>query len=83
MKRSHAGLAFSVCVLIPVFLAGCGGSDTNNSTGVAAPDLNVAPVFLVASSLTKNTNDGVTDDLLTAGLGTSGLLVTVAAPGTL
>jgi para-nitrobenzyl esterase len=36
MKRSHAGFAVFVCVLISIFLAGCGSSNNNNS--VAAPD---------------------------------------------
>jgi para-nitrobenzyl esterase len=37
MKRSDARLAFSVCALISVFLAGCGSSN-DNSTIIVVPD---------------------------------------------
>ena len=37
MKRSNAGLAFVVCALISIFLAGCGSSN-NSSSSVAVPD---------------------------------------------
>jgi para-nitrobenzyl esterase len=38
MKRSHAGLAFFVCVLISIFLAGCGSSNNSSIGSVAVPD---------------------------------------------
>lgn len=53
-------------------LAGCGGG------GTPAPDLNVMPP-VVANMAAPASYDGVTDDLLTAGLGKTGLAG--AAPG--
>lgn len=49
-------------------LAGClgGGGDSGE-------DINAAPSFVVVSSVTTKTYDGTSDDLLTAGLGKSGL----------
>ncbi|WP_422846557.1 D-(-)-3-hydroxybutyrate oligomer hydrolase [Acidovorax sp. M2(2025)] len=53
-------------------LAACGGS------GSEGPALNAKPAFLGA--ITETTYDGATDDLLTAGLGASGLAAAVPPP---
>ena len=52
-------------------LAGCG----------ASPDLNALPSFVVQGSVTSKTYDGNSDDLLTGGLGASGLVSTANPPG--
>ncbi|MBL8363602.1 MAG: D-(-)-3-hydroxybutyrate oligomer hydrolase [Rubrivivax sp.] len=53
-------------------LGGCGGS-TTVEIGAGDYEVNVRPGFVVASSLTSTTYDGTADDLLTAGLGKTGL----------
>ncbi len=50
---------------MPTLLAGCWGEDTYT------PEANVKPAFV--GSVTKTAYDGVSDDLLTAGLGKTGL----------
>jgi hydroxybutyrate-dimer hydrolase len=52
------------------FLAGCGGGGGGTAGGTAFT-INTKPIFVGA--ITKTTYDGVTDDLLTGGLGKSGL----------
>jgi hydroxybutyrate-dimer hydrolase len=56
--------------------AGCGGDD--RSIGGGDYEVNVKPSF--AGAATTTTYDGTTDDLLTAGVGKSGLVSTAAAP---
>ena len=60
------------CVSVCAFaaLAACGGDPT--------PDVNRLPSFLGA--VTEKTYDGVSDDLLTAGLGKAGLAGVLPAP---
>jgi len=57
--------AFALAVIAASLLAGCWGSDTYS------PESNVKPAFV--GVVTKSTYDGVSDDLLTAGLGKTGL----------
>jgi hydroxybutyrate-dimer hydrolase len=47
----------------------------------ASPDANVLPSFVVKGSVVSTAYDGNSDDLLTGGLGASGLVSTAAAPG--
>ena len=63
-------------LLAPVLLTACGGSDSAPEP-VAAPVVNVLPSF-VAGSVAQMSYDGATDDLLTAGLGKTGLLAAAA-----
>lgn len=56
--------------------AGCGGDDL--SVGGGDYEVNVKPAF--AGIATTASYDGTTDDLLTAGVGKSGLVSTAAAP---
>ena len=60
--RRQAGLAAAAASLL---LAGCWGSDTYT------PEQNIKPSFV--GTITKSTYDGSSDDLLTAGLGKTGL----------
>lgn len=73
-------LRFAVFGAAALILAGCGsGSDSANNNVVTVPNsnepiaenINVKPAYLEA--ITQNNYDGVSDDLLTAGLGKSGL----------
>jgi hydroxybutyrate-dimer hydrolase len=64
--RSGAGLASLVAGSVAGILAGCGGSDS-----LPVQDLNIKPSFL--GTVQKTSYDGVSDDLLTAGLGKTGL----------
>ena len=59
----YAGAVASVAAALMV--AGCWGDDTYT------PEQNVKPAFV--GTITKSTYDGNTDDLLTAGLGKTGL----------
>ncbi len=67
MKRSLNSMAMATATLA---LAACGSGD-------GAENLNTLPVFLAASSaagpISSTTYDGSSDDLLTAGLGKTGL----------
>ncbi len=58
-------------------LAGCGGTD-KATLGSGDYEVNIKPSY--AGTVTSTTYDGTTDDLLTAGVGRSGLLSTAAAP---
>ncbi|AET89944.1 putative D-(-)-3-hydroxybutyrate-oligomer hydrolase [Burkholderia sp. YI23] len=75
MPRPASISAFAM--LAALALAAChGGSDDNNGGGTPT---NTLPNF-VAGSVNTQTYDGVSDDLLTAGLGKTGLASTTA-PG--
>ncbi|TDG06969.1 D-(-)-3-hydroxybutyrate oligomer hydrolase [Paraburkholderia guartelaensis] len=63
--RLSAAIAIAGAALVP------GAHATENNGNHAAP--NRLPPFVVASSLQTTTYDGVSDDLLTAGLGKTGL----------
>src|SRR5438132_1370321 len=63
---------FASAIATAVRIAGCNGDTTYN------PPSNVKPAFLGA--VTKNSYDGNTDDLLTAGLGKTGLGGAAAPP---
>jgi len=65
----RAGL---LAAAVTALLAGCWGEDTYT------PPSNTKPAFL--GVIAKNTYDGVTDDLLTAGLGKTGLGAAAAPP---
>jgi len=65
----RAGL---LAAAVTALLAGCWGEDTYT------PPSNMKPAFL--GVIAKNTYDGVTDDLLTAGLGKTGLGAAAAPP---
>ena len=52
-----------------VLVAGCGGGDDDDDTG--APEANAKPSYV--GTVTTTEYDGTTDDLLTAGLGRTGL----------
>ncbi|RZJ60649.1 MAG: D-(-)-3-hydroxybutyrate oligomer hydrolase [Acidovorax sp.] len=70
-KSIHGGLRpFVPAALAAAVLAACGGNggDSNNNN---APALNAKPAYLGAIS--ETTYDGTSNDLLTAGLGASGL----------
>ena len=58
-------------------MAGCGGSD-KTTLGSGDYAINVKPSF--AGTATTTSYDGTTDDLLTGGVGKSGLQSTAAAP---
>ena len=58
-------------------LAGC-GSDDSTTQGGGDYEVNVKPTF--AGAVTTTSYDGTADDLLTAGVGKSGLLLPTAAP---
>lgn len=64
-----AGLG-ALAVLVAVTLAACHGDDDNNN-GSGQPT-NTLPTF-ISGSVNTQTYDGVSDDLLTAGLGKTGL----------
>lgn len=65
--RNSLGLASVAAVGL---LTGCGGGSNSGQLSVGTP--NVTPTFL-SGSVSSKTYDGNTDDLLTAGLGASGL----------
>ena len=58
-------------------LAGCGGTD-EVTLGTGDYEVNLKPSY--AGAVSTTTYDGAADDLLTAGVGRSGLLSTAAAP---
>ncbi|WP_081059862.1 D-(-)-3-hydroxybutyrate oligomer hydrolase [Burkholderia stagnalis] len=70
-QRHPASRFIAVCtsVLATTVLAGCNGDDT------VKPQANQLPAF-VASDVQTTTYDGNTDDLLTGGLGKTGLALT-------
>jgi hydroxybutyrate-dimer hydrolase len=77
MRISPLALRLALGLVVASGLVtGCGSSD---SGGVAPPPVNVKPSWL--GTITATTYDGVTDDLLTAGLGKTGL-GTATAPAT-
>jgi hydroxybutyrate-dimer hydrolase len=59
-------------------MAGCGSSDNDKHSEAAGPELNALPAVITNLAAAKS-YDGNTDDLLTAGLGKTGLAGT--APG--
>ncbi|MFN7432583.1 MAG: 3-hydroxybutyrate oligomer hydrolase family protein, partial [Betaproteobacteria bacterium] len=67
MRNTPQGAAPAVAVaVLSLVLAGCG-----SSSGGAATPTNQRPSWL--GTVTQTSYDGVSDDLLTAGLGRSGL----------
>ncbi len=64
----------ALLVLAAAALAACSNSDADNSR----PEANVLPDF-VKGTIIVNTYDGITNDLLTGGLGKSGLQVALPA----
>ncbi|RJG06335.1 D-(-)-3-hydroxybutyrate oligomer hydrolase [Noviherbaspirillum cavernae] len=67
--RNAAGLASLIAAGI---LAGCGGGTSSSASTTPAPeDLNAKPSYL--GTVQKSTYDGISDDLLTAGLGKTGM----------
>jgi hydroxybutyrate-dimer hydrolase len=64
MEFQHRPGALALAVIACTIVAGCGDDSYN-------PPQNVKPSFV--GTITKNTYDGNTDDLLTAGLGKTGL----------
>ncbi|SAK43811.1 exported hydrolase [Caballeronia catudaia] len=73
--RTAASGAFAI--LAAATLAACHGGDDDSSSGGPAP--NTLPAF-VSGSVNTQTYDGTSDDLLTAGLGKTGL-ASASAPG--
>ena len=67
-KRASLAIAIAAATT----LAACGGGDDNNDNGPPAPELNTRPTNIVGAVLVQS-YDGTTDDLLTAGLGKTGL----------
>ena len=65
MILNRRGGAVASAVVVSLSLAGCWGEDTYT------PEQNLKPSFI--GTVTKSTYDGVSDDLLTAGLGKTGL----------
>jgi len=65
MYPTRHGGALASAVAASLLLAGCWGNDTYT------PEQNLKPAFV--GTVTKNTYDGVSDDLLTGGLGKTGL----------
>ena len=61
----HLSIACAIPLLAAALLAACDGGDSST------PESNAKPGFV--GTVAKTTYDGVTDDLLTAGLGKSGL----------
>jgi hydroxybutyrate-dimer hydrolase len=59
---------------------GTGPTGATGPTGPAGPTINEPPASLVLTTLRHQAYNGTSDDLLTAGLGKSGLVSTVAAP---
>ncbi|MEO8752653.1 MAG: 3-hydroxybutyrate oligomer hydrolase family protein [Casimicrobiaceae bacterium] len=72
MTYHRPASAVALAALASLLLAGCPGSDTYT------PPSNVKPAFLGA--VTRTAYDGVADDLLTAGLGKTGLGAAAAPP---
>ena len=72
MTDHRSAGAFALAAVATALLAGCWGSDTYT------PESNVKPGFV--GVVTKTTYDGVSDDLLTAGLGKTGLGAAAAPP---
>jgi hydroxybutyrate-dimer hydrolase len=68
--RIHA-MPHTAVLLIAAALAGCHGGDDDNHGG--GPSNNNLPGFVSSNSVKSQTYDGNTDDLLTAGLGKTGL----------
>lgn len=60
----------ALAVLVAVTLAACHGDDENN--GSSGQPTNTLPTF-ISGAVNTQTYDGVSDDLLTAGLGKTGL----------
>jgi hydroxybutyrate-dimer hydrolase len=71
--RLRGGRASAACVvgIIAVMLASCGGHDDGGPVVAPPLDINVRPANIGAVSIV--TYDGASDDLLTAGLGKTGL----------
>jgi hydroxybutyrate-dimer hydrolase len=67
MKRSLSWLALAGCGLITA----CGGGGGSGGNSNSSPDINIKSSFIGA--ITKTAYDGNSDDLLTGGLGKSGL----------
>ena len=65
MRFNRSGGAVASAVAASLLLSGCPGEST------WTPEQNVKPAFV--GTVTKSTYDGVNDDLLTAGLGKTGL----------
>ncbi|MFO1306368.1 MAG: D-(-)-3-hydroxybutyrate oligomer hydrolase [Burkholderiales bacterium] len=65
MKLHRSGGAVASAVAASLLLSGCPGEST------WTPEQNLKPAFV--GTITKSTYDGVNDDLLTAGLGKTGL----------
>ncbi|SAL66664.1 exported hydrolase [Caballeronia arvi] len=75
LPRTVASGAFAI--LAAATLVACNGSDDDSSSG--GPATNTLPAF-VSGSVNTQTYDGTSDDLLTAGLGKTGL-ASATAPG--
>ena len=72
MNRSRLDVVSALACWTTLLLSGCNGDGST-------PELqNLRPVFL--GTVTKTTYDGVNDDLLTAGLGATGLGAAAAPP---
>jgi hydroxybutyrate-dimer hydrolase len=65
MQNFRSASALSLAAVATLLLAGCWGSDTYT------PEQNLKPAFV--GVVTKSSYDGVSNDLLTAGLGKTGL----------
>lgn len=59
-------------------LTACGGGSTKVEIGAGDYEVNVKPTYITATSLRTTTYDGNSDDLLTGGLGKTGLQSAVA-----
>lgn len=71
IARAARSSALLTCAAVAgAFLCSTAHADDNRD---APPSLNRLPSFIVPGSLRSTTYDGVTDDLLTAGLGKTGL----------
>ncbi len=75
-KLSGISLACTLACSVAM-TAGCGGGD-KSTIGAGDYEVNIKPSF--AGAVNTLTYDGSADDLLTAGVGKSGLLSTAAAP---
>ncbi|TCG04391.1 D-(-)-3-hydroxybutyrate oligomer hydrolase [Paraburkholderia steynii] len=69
VRRKKALLSTAIAIAGGALVAGAHAGDHNGSSA----ELNRMPSFVVAGSLNTTSYDGVSDDLLTAGLGKTGL----------
>lgn len=69
---------FLPAVIAAAALAACGGGSTTVEIGKGDYEVNVKPTYVTLNSIRTTTYDGNSDDLLTGGLGKTGLQSAVA-----